>query len=119
MSEFRELSKLPDDPEYWAALEKRVLAGLPAEPHAVAPPGGPGRNAVGWWSAFETGAPALLATALAAVLAALLLLPPRPATEGGELLLTPADPAGASIIAAPSPPALASLVFPADGKAVR
>lgn len=119
MSEFPELSKLPDDPDYWTALEARVLAGLPPGPHTAATAGGHGRAAAGWWSPFETGAPGLVATALAAVLAALLLLPPRPALEGAEMLLAPADPAGAAIIAAPSPPSLASLVLPASREAAR
>jgi len=118
MSEFRDLSGLPDDPEYWAALESRVLAGLDTGLHAVPAPrdaGGP----AGWWSPFESRAAKLVATAIAAVVAAILLLPPRRAESAPPLLLAPTDPIGASIIGAAAPPALGSLVFPADRRSVR
>lgn len=115
MTEFRDLSSLPGDPEYWASLESRILQGLQGETHPVVSPGG---EAGGWWSPIEAGAAGIAVTALAAVLVALLLLPPR-RTSGSGLLITPADPAGASIISAPAPPQLASLILSASRTAIR
>jgi len=116
MNEFRDLSRLPDDPEYWKALESRVVSGL-GETNGAIRGGGTAATAPGWWSPLEAGALSLGATALAALLAALLLLPPRAATQATPmLLLTPADPALLALIVAPSPPSIASLVLPAGGR---
>jgi hypothetical protein len=107
MNEFRDLSRLPGDAEYWEQLEARVVAGLPA--------GRPDVGATRWWSPLEAGAVGLGATAVAALLAALLFPPPRARVTDGNLLflLAPADPALVALLASPSPPALASLVLPA------
>jgi hypothetical protein len=113
MNEFRDLSRLPEDPEYWAQLEARVVAGLSdgRDPPASA----------GWWSPLEPAAIGLGATALAALLAVLLLLPPRTTAldAGTLLLLAPADPELHALVTSPTPPSLASLVLPAAGRGSR
>jgi hypothetical protein len=107
MTDLRGLSRLPDDPEYWSALEERVLDGLRANA---------GSARAGWWAPVAARAWGLGGLALAAGLAAVLLVPGR-TTESpaipATLLGLPDQPAVAAIIAAPQPPSIASLVAPA------
>jgi hypothetical protein len=108
MSEYRDLSRLPDDQAYWDALESRVLAGLQDE-RAVQPAG---------WSAPLAGrALGLGALAAAAALAALLLVPARATQQvmtAGLLRLPENDPMVAAFVSADAPPSLASLMLSAE-----
>ena len=114
MSELHDLSKLPKDPAYWARLEARISAEL--LPVVAELPGREDRKE--WWTPVSTRARALGSLAAAAVLAALLLLPPReadPAPSPTGLLKPPnADAATLEVVSAPQPPALASLLFSSE-----
>ena len=104
MSEHRELSELPEDDAYWAALERRVTGELGPRVRALAAePARPGGR---------------VGAAAAALLVA--LLPPRPpsgAALTGAAAFLPAsgDPTVVAMLGAPAPPSLASLVLPAGG----
>ena len=111
MTEFRDLSKLPTDPEYWDRLEARITGELTPAVHALA------SARPNWWAPVATRAWALGSLAIAAGIAALLLLPPRAAEEPGPsgLLRMPAsNPALIAFVSATEPPALASLMFPSS-----
>src|SRR5687767_4433632 len=126
MSEHRELSELPEDDAYWAALERRVTGELEPKVRALAiARAEPGERVVraapaaAWWP--PTGARALALGGLAAAAALLVaLLPPR--TPSGAAFTGPAaflpasgDPTVVAMLGAPAPPSLASLVLPAGG----
>lgn len=110
MKEFRDLSRLPVDPEYWNALEARIMSDL--GPRVRGGSVGSG----GWLRPLSARAWTLGAVALAAGLAGLILVPPRdPDAIDGSLgfLGVPAkDPVVAAFISAPAPPAVAALVLP-------
>jgi hypothetical protein len=110
MSDFRELSKLPDDPCYWSDLETRVLSELgPAVRERV-------WETEGWWAPLAKRAWVLGGLALAAGVAALLLMPPRSvngrAVPAGLLRVPATDSTVISFVSAPAPPPLATLVLP-------
>jgi hypothetical protein len=107
MSEYPDLSRLPEDPAYWNDLESRVLAGLhTGEAVEVI-------EQDGWLAPLATRALAIGGLAAAAAIAAILLLParsPAPLAVGG-LLRMPDDPIVAAFVAAEAPPALTSLLL--------
>jgi hypothetical protein len=110
VSDFRDLSRLPDDARYWEGLEARILADLRGRPDAV--PAAPR-----WWAPLAARAWALGGVAAAAALAALLLAPGR--TEAGPAAAWPlrppaADPAFEALVASPAPPSVASFLLPAS-----
>jgi hypothetical protein len=111
MTEFPDLSRLPDDEEYWERLEARVLAGLGA-PGALPP--------AEWWAPLAGRAYALGAVAAAAATLALLLLPPRsvePSAPPTGILRPPVDdPELAAFLSAPEPPTIGALMLPTDGR---
>jgi hypothetical protein len=110
MTEYRDLSKLPDDAAYWDVLESRILAGLAVRSGADAAPG--------WSSPLASRAWRLGGLAAAAVLAALLFTPGRsaPAAGGWGLVSLPeGDPALHALVSAPAPPPLAALLLPGAG----
>ncbi|MEX2283805.1 MAG: hypothetical protein WEE89_15070 [Gemmatimonadota bacterium] len=106
MSEYRDLSRLPEDQAYWDDLESRVMAGLqdeiiPAEP-------------AGLWAPLAGRALALGGLAAAAALAALLLVPARTTQQvmtAGLLRLPENDPMVAAFVSAAAPPSLTTLMF--------
>jgi subtilisin family serine protease len=107
MTDFRDLSRLPDDPAYWAELEARMLAAtgdVGAATGAVRP----------WWSTLGQRAGTLVGLAAAAGIATLLLVPARPAVEAVPAVTmlgsAIADPTLARFVAAPAPPAIANLL---------
>jgi hypothetical protein len=106
MTELRDLSRLPEDPAYWADLEARIVgaAGKSASPERESEPLGPLASRA--WS--------LSGLAAAATIAALLLLPSRSSSPGGErsgLLKAPQDnQAILDFVTAPEPPGVISLV---------
>jgi hypothetical protein len=110
MSEFRELSKLPDDQAYWNTLEARITAELSPEVRSL-PLARPD-----WWAPLAKRAWALGGLAAAAGLAALLLVPPRarPAAPSTGLLRLPDNPGLIAFVSAPEPPNLASLMIPSS-----
>ena len=110
MSEFRELSKQPKDPEYWNRLEARITAELGPLVRALP------ETRPEWWAPLATRALALGGLAAAAALAALLLVPPRarPAAPTTGLLRLPDNPALIAFVSAPEPPKLASLMIPSS-----
>lgn len=102
-------SRLPDDPGYWRALADRILET--AAPHLRRLRAG--RTA--WWSALESSWSVLATAAAAAVLATILLVPPRalrPAvpTAPNAYALLPADPAAAPVVLADTPPSVDALL---------
>jgi hypothetical protein len=104
MTDPRGLSRLPEEEEYWDALESRILAGLEDE---VAAGGAPvlGPLAARAW--------ALGFLAAAAGLVALLALPPRNASFATSLGLVRApigDPGYAEFVGSPVPPPLVILL---------
>ena len=111
MSEFRELSKLPKDPEYWDRLEAKITAELGPLVRALP------ETRPEWWAPLATRAWALGGLAAAAGLAALFLVPPRtaPAAAPAGLLRLPDNPALVAFVSAPEPPSLAALMVPASG----
>ena len=140
MSEYRDLSRLPDDDAYWAALESRITGELgPRIREGASDPGGAPvalggardardvrvRDDAGWWAPLEQRAWRLAGLAIAAGLAAVLLLPrdPSPSSTdaagtialGPAAFLLPTDPALAAPLASARPPSIATLVLPAEG----
>jgi hypothetical protein len=114
MNEFRNLSKLPEDPQYWEDLEARVMAdlGSPVRGTAVEIPS--------WWSPLAVRAWGLGGLAAAVALAALLLAPGRsvPGSSAAGLLSLPeGDPVLEALVSAPAPPSLASLMLPENRSA--
>jgi len=112
MTEFRDLSKLPADEEYWDRLEARIISELGPAVHTLA------SARPNWWGPVATRAWGLGSLALAAGIAALLLLPPRApeaAVPSGLLRMPDDDPALIAFVSAAEPPALASLMIPSAG----
>jgi hypothetical protein len=108
MTEFRELSKLPADQEYWDRLEARITGELAPAVHALAS----GRP--DWWAPVARRAWALGGLAVAAGIAALLLLPPRSPEDAiptGLLRIPDDDPALIAFVSAAEPPPLVSLMI--------
>ena len=117
MSEFRGLSRLPDDPGYWDSLEQRITDELGPRVRAGLPAVEP------WWTPLAVRSWGLVGLAAAAGLAAVLLLPPRvtaSAPPSGLLRGPESDPALQLFAAAEEPPAVSSLILPtvegADGR---
>ena len=110
MTEFKDLSRLPDDPEYWNRLEARITAELGPSVRALA------AARPGWWAPVATRAWGLGGLAIAAGIAALLLLPSRAseATSPAGIFRVPDDPAMVAFVSAPEPPPLASLMIPSS-----
>jgi hypothetical protein len=109
MTEFRDLSRLPADQEYWDRLEARITADLAPAVHAL------GTSGPSWWAPVARRAWGLGGLAVAAGLAALLLVPSRAedSTPAAGLLRLPQDdPALIAFVSSPAPPALASLMMP-------
>jgi hypothetical protein len=107
MSDMRELSRLPNDPEYWAALEARIVTGLPPRVESVS------RAQDGWLEPLAARAWGLGVLAAAAVVATLLLVPRRTTDASAGLLRLPQEDATfAAFVSAPAPPSLGSLVLP-------
>lgn len=109
MSEFRELSRLPKDQEYWDRLEARItaeLGPLVRDLPAARPE---------WWVPLAKRAWALGGLAAAAGITAFLLAPSRtPASAApAGLIRLPDDPALIAFVSAPEPPKLGSLMGPA------
>ncbi|MEO5618963.1 MAG: hypothetical protein ABIS67_14435 [Candidatus Eisenbacteria bacterium] len=110
MMDFRELSRLPSDPGYWKGLEKRIVSGLgpflldAAEARAD------------WWAPLATRAWSLGGLAVAAVLAALLVLPPRAPERqvfpAGLLRFPEDDPALVALLSDSEPPDLMLIPAP-------
>lgn len=99
MSEYGELSSLPEDPRYWDALEQRVLAGLGER---AAPP-------LPWWAPLAARAWTLGGIAAAAAIGCVLLVPPRrepPSIVSVGLLQLRGD---AALLAQAAPPAVFSM----------
>ena len=116
MTEFRDLSKLPADQEYWDRLEARITGELAPAVHALT------SARPNWWAPVATRAWALGSLAVAAGIAALLLLPPRAAEESvpaGLLRMPDDDPALIAFVSAAEPPALASLMMMASSSSGR
>jgi hypothetical protein len=112
MTELRDLSRLPVDESYWEGLEARIVGELgPRVRQGVV-------TRPGWWTPLVEHAWAFGGLAAAAMLALVLVMPERTYTASpiAEMLLRPddADPALVDFIAAPAPPRLAALVFPAQ-----
>jgi hypothetical protein len=111
MTEFRDLSKLPTNQEYWNRLEARITGELAPTVHALA------SARPNWWTPVATRAWALGGLAVAAGIAALLLLPPRALEDpvpSGLLRMPDDDPALIAFVSAAEPPALASLMIPSS-----
>jgi hypothetical protein len=114
MTEFRDLSKLPEDPAYWDRLEARIAAELAPAVHRLA------ARKPSWWAPVATRAWGLGGLALAAGLAALLLLPARASearSQTGLLRVPDDDPAMIAFVSAPEPPSLVSLMILLPGSA--
>jgi hypothetical protein len=108
VTEFRDLSRLPVDQTYWEDLEARIMADLgPRVREARARPT--------WFAPLAARAGRLGGFAIAAGVAALILMPSRPATPVGApigLLRLPAnDPTITAFVEAPAPPTIESLVL--------
>jgi hypothetical protein len=111
MNEFRELSRLPEDQEYWDRLEARITADLAPAVHSLA------TQRPDWWAPVATRAWGLGGLAVAAGLAALLLVPARTLdapSPTGLLRVPDGDPATIAFLSAPAPPPLAFLMFPSS-----
>jgi hypothetical protein len=110
VTEFRDLSRLPVDQEYWDALEARIMSDLGPRVREGAFASG------GWLRPLSARAWTLGAVALAAGIAALMLMPPRDPDavdrSSGFLGVPAKDPVVAAFISAPAPPAVAALVLP-------
>lgn len=111
MTDFRELSRLPEDERYWRALEERIVGELAPVVHDVATTG------AAWSDGLAANALRLGALAAAAGIAALLILPARAVDRevpaAGLLRLPEDDPALVAMLTADAPPALASLLISA------
>ena len=108
MTDLRDLSRLPVDPGYWDDLAARITGELgPRVRDAARRPA--------WWAPLAARAWPLGGLACAALLAALLLVPPRPAESTaattGLLRPPPGDSAVAAFVRATAPPGLTSLVL--------
>ena len=110
MTEFRDLSRLPGDQDYWDRLEARITAELGPAVHSL-----PAARS-NWWAPVATRAWGLGGLAVAAGIAALLLVPPRTRDGAnnptGLLRLPDDDPAMIAFLSASQPPPLASLMIP-------
>jgi hypothetical protein len=109
MSDLRKLSELPEDPNYWAGLEARILADTDARKKNQ-------RNGPVWWLPLAKRATGLGWLA-AAGLAALILgsrSNAQPASPPGLLHWPNEDPRAAAFLSSPSPPPLASLVLSSE-----
>lgn len=97
------------DPEYWAELESRIVEDI-----AARMPSRPTANA-GVWAPLAARAWTLGGLAVAATLATLLLVPPRPSfapnSLAGLLRVPEDDGLLEAFLAAPAPPAAAWLVI--------
>ena len=125
MSEYRDLSKLPDDDAYWSALESRITGELGPRIRDARVTTALGSDDAGWWAPLERRALRLAGLAIAGGLAAVLLLPRDPSPEipdaalaaalrGPTAFMLPTDPALAAPLATAGPPAVATLVLPAE-----
>jgi len=110
MTDFHDLSKLPDDAAYWHGLEARVLENatpLLCKASSTRP---------GVWAPLAERAGALGGLAFAAALAALLLVPPRPVSPAagapGLLRIPQDDPTMAAFLSSGEPPPVVTLVLP-------
>ena len=102
MNEYRDLSRLPDDPQYWDELEARILA------HAGTPPVVPAAAATSWFAAYAWP---LSMVAAAATIAVLLLTPPRSPTSARSLLPLPvAEPMFNTFFETATPPSVGALI---------
>lgn len=112
MTEFRDWSRLPDDPDYWEQLESRITGSLGPLVQAGAETG------QAWWSPITRQAWALGGLALAAALAVLLLAPPRRDREPSATGWLPPprnDPAVTAFLTSDRPPSVATLIFLSGG----
>ena len=127
MSEHRELSELPEDDAYWAALERRVTGELGPRVRALAGEqagfdvrAATGARATRWWPPTRARTLALGGLAAAAALVVAMLPAPAPAgaalTGPAAFLPASGDPMVVAMLGAPAPPSLASLVLPAVGR---
>lgn len=112
MTEFRDLSRLPDDPAYWEQLESSITGSLAPLVRAGA------ESRQTWWSPITRQAWALGGLALAAALAVLLLAPPRRddgPSATGWLRPPESAPAVTAFLASERPPSVATLLFLSGG----
>lgn len=111
MTEYRDLSKLPDDPAYWAALESRITGDLAPALRSAAL----ARTTGGWWAPVARRAGVLAGLAVAAGIAALFLIPPRPPaaplSPTGILRPPSGDPLITAFVTSAAPPGIASLII--------
>lgn len=106
MTDYRDLSELPDDDAYWQSLEASVMERV-----------GTGAGAKDAWVQPLVRRAPVLGWLAAAGLAALLFLPRMRDVHADPLpfLEFPDDPLAAAFLA-PSPPALATLLIPRTGE---
>lgn len=96
-------SRLPTDERYWAALIARIAAQPPARR---------------WWHALARFSTPLVIGAAAAVLVALLWMPP-PARASGRLYdFTPRDPLAVALLETPEAPTMAILIATSTSESV-
>ncbi|NJD09917.1 MAG: hypothetical protein FIB01_05540 [Gemmatimonadetes bacterium] len=100
MSAWRELSRLPESPEYWQALQRRV--GAVVAPVLAAQQGRERR--IDRWLAGG-----VLAAAACVIL--LLLSPPPQAGSSLAAGLAPADPLARALLSSREPPAIGGLLI--------
>ena len=108
MTKFRELSRLPDDPAYWAAFETRIL-------HELGPRVRDGATTVSVWAPVARHAWKLFAFGVAAAAGSVMLIPQASAQDqGARALLRPSEPnpAWAAYVQAGEPRSVTSLVLP-------
>jgi hypothetical protein len=111
MQDLRDLSRLPDELEYWNALEARITSQLGPDVRALAD------RRQDWWAPVARRAGILAGLAVAAGIAALLLAP-RGGETGplpGGILRGPDDPGMMAFVAAPNPPSIATLLLAPPG----
>lgn len=89
MKDWKELSRLPQEPEYWASFQQRIV-------EQATPQRDPWLRAAAWTSAIAT----------AATIALVLL---RPAAQSPQFALTPSDPIGTELLSTPQPPQIGAL----------
>jgi hypothetical protein len=108
MTEWRDLSHLPEDSGYWNDLEKRIMSELGPQVRAVP------ATAPHWLAPLAARAWGLTGLAAAAAIAALLLVPPRKEqrVSVGLLTLPGSDPSFTSFVSASSPPPVGALLLP-------
>ena len=108
MTEFRDLTRLPRNEDYWAGLEERIMAEL--GPRMRGEPA----STLAWWEPLANRAWSLGMVATAAAVAAVLILPeraPERDTNLAGLLRVPENEQEfLAVLNAPSPPRLATLV---------